>query len=143
MITVTSEFQAIYEAGEVLHRDIQTHLITWPVDLTGVLRGDNLPDTVREQVDLLQDRAHKWFNLLTLNVLPHTPYERSHTNLLLRRIAAAIRCMKYYEEYHHQTLSSSLLIRTGGSGSEASIVWSVLFPPQSLWRRQRKLWRRH
>jgi hypothetical protein len=98
---MTPEFQDIDNTGEGLKRDILNHLSAWPIqDANGNLpSGDMLPENFRSEAEGLQDRASRWFNLLALKVLSHTTYERTHANILLRRISAAIRGRRYYEEY--------------------------------------------
>jgi hypothetical protein len=119
MTTVTPEFQAIYEAGEVLRCDIQNHLSTWPMEKETPLRGDKLAAAFQLEAESLRDRAHQWFNLLALDVLPHTTYDRTHANLLLRRINAAIGGMKYYEEYYPRALPIALSREVPGMAPQA------------------------
>jgi hypothetical protein len=69
------------------------------------LNSDSWPAAFRTETERLQDRAHQWFNLIALNILPHTTYDRTHVNLLLRRITAAIEGMRYYEEYNDLELN--------------------------------------
>jgi hypothetical protein len=99
MPTITPEFQVIYDAGEALRHDINEHLQAWPRATDVPYRVDQLPAALRAETESLRDRAHQWFNLVALTVLPHTTYDRTRVNLLLRQITAAIGCAKYYEEY--------------------------------------------
>jgi hypothetical protein len=97
---VSSEFRPLYESGEALASDIDKHLQTWLEEKGEPVRGAELPQTVREATEKLLDRAHEWFNLLSINVLPQTTYDRTHTNMLLRRLTATLSGMKFYEERH-------------------------------------------
>jgi hypothetical protein len=58
MTTITPEFQAIYDTGELLRRDIYNHLSAWPTEQENALRGDMLPDAFRLRAESLRDRAH-------------------------------------------------------------------------------------
>jgi hypothetical protein len=75
MTTITLEFQDIYDAGEVLWGDIRNYLPTWPTENGMPSRGDKLPEAFRLEGESLRDRAHQWFNLVALNVLPRTTYD--------------------------------------------------------------------
>jgi len=105
-------------------------------------RGDMLSDAFQLEAESLRDRAHRWFNLLTLNVLLHTTYDRTHANLLLRRINAAIGSMKYYEEYHPQRFLLPLPEQHPEWRRKPSIVVERAVSIQSLWRRRQKSWMR-
>lgn len=101
---ITPEFQVIYGTGEVLRHDICDHL--------SACGHGALTDALWSEADSLRDRAHHWFNLVAVNVLPHTTYDRTHVNLLLRRVTAAIGRTKYFEEYHTTYLPGRQLIPT-------------------------------
>jgi hypothetical protein len=98
--SLVAHFRQLYEEGELLGNDIQVHLREWPVKDGQPLRGSDLPDETSARVELLRDSAHRWFNDLTIQVLPQTTYERPYINLLLQRISSAIGVGQFYEEYH-------------------------------------------
>ena len=106
--SLTVEFQQLYQAGESLESDIQEHLNNWPLENGYPVDEEKLPQDLAARVEELRDRAHKWFNQLTMQVLPRTTFERSHSNLLLRRINAAIGARKYYDEYHQRWFSGTM-----------------------------------
>jgi hypothetical protein len=95
-----AEFQQLYLTGEELGKDLQEHLDSFPYNDTKdqPIQGQFLPDVIH-RMDDLKDRAHRWFNELTIRVLPRTTFDRSYTNILLRRLTATIRGFKYFEEY--------------------------------------------
>jgi hypothetical protein len=93
------EFRSLYAVGESLGKDIRNHLDTWPSKGSDYLRV-HLPSDVTARIEKLRDRAHRWFNDISIQVLPQTTYDRSYTNILLRRITAAIAGERFYEEYH-------------------------------------------
>ncbi|MFS8084613.1 MAG: hypothetical protein ACMG6H_03220 [Acidobacteriota bacterium] len=115
---LTAEFEKLYQGGESLGRDVQEHLNSWPLAQANAMRKD-LPDPVILRIEELRDRAHRWFNELTIHVIPQTTFERTYTNLLLRRLGAAIKAWKFYEEFHEPwyTGSASLsgTMEKGGS----------------------------
>src|SRR5229473_3340027 len=94
---LSAEFQQLYSTGEELGRDIQEHLDAWPLPVQGELSHE-----VLVRIEELRDRAHLWFNDLTIHVLPLTTFERPYTNLLLRRLSAAIKVFRFLEEYHQR-----------------------------------------
>jgi hypothetical protein len=98
LATLTAEFQELYQAGDSLGRDVQEHLDSWPLE-NNTVSQENLPSDLIVKIDTLRDRAHRWFNEITIHVLPRTTFERTYANLLLRRFSAAIRVRKFYEEY--------------------------------------------
>lgn len=104
--SVSREFESLYRAGEDLARDIDAYHEAWPVRASGkALRNDDLPIAHQTSAEQLLDRTHRWFNLVTLHVLPHTIFDRSHVNLLLKRVIAAIRGRKFYEEIHDKSIT--------------------------------------
>lgn len=92
-------FQRLYDAGNMLATGIRVHLDNWPSIGAMARRGINLPDEVKTRIEELRDQAHRWFNEITIQVLPQTTFERSYANVLLRRINAAINAERFYEEY--------------------------------------------
>jgi hypothetical protein len=94
----SAEFQQLYVNGQVLGRDIQKHLETWPL-FGDKLKQEQLPEALMVNAEDLRDRAHRWINDITIQVLPRTTFERPYTNLLLRRLNAAIKGLKFFEEY--------------------------------------------
>jgi hypothetical protein len=99
LTTLPIELRELYVAGEFLGTDIQKHLDDWP------LFGDKpkrkpLSEVPAIRIESLKDRSHRWINDITIRVLPRTTFDRSHTNLLLRRINAAINGLKFFEEFH-------------------------------------------
>ena len=120
MATISPEFQAIYETGEVLRCDIQNHLSTWPTEKEFPIRGDKLSEAFRLEAESIRDRARQWFNLVALNVLHHTTYDRTYVNLLLRRIGAAIGAMNYWLMCNERTLREHE--RTSGESAWVSPV---------------------
>jgi len=95
----SAEFQQLYVNGQVLGRDIQKHLETWPL-FGDKLKQEQLPEALIVNAEDLRDRAHRWINDITIQALPRTTFERPYTNLLLRRLNAAIKGFKFFEEYH-------------------------------------------
>lgn len=104
---LTSELQQLYEAGEALGKDLSEHLDSWPDDSTATQK--NLPDDVIARIETLRDRTHRWFNELTIHVLPRTTFDRAYANLLLRRLSAAIRLQNFHEEYSEPWYSRASL----------------------------------
>lgn len=98
--TLGPDFQRLYQTGELLGHDTQAHLAEWPVKDGQPLRGSDLSEDVVSRVERLRDRAHKWFNELTIHVLPQTTFERPYANLLLQRISSTIEVRQFFEEYH-------------------------------------------
>jgi hypothetical protein len=94
----SSEFQGLYQTGESLSKDVQEHLDSWPLENRNTGPRD-LPAEVFLRIDTLRDRTHRWFNDLTVQVIPRTTFDRGYTNVLLRRLSAVIRSRKFYEEY--------------------------------------------
>lgn len=94
------DFAKLYADGEMLHREIDTHLEAWPTkDGHQILpRYEKLPDDFLEQIRRLQDQAHQWFNRILVDVLPYTSYDRRYVNLLLRRVSASVGGMAYSEQ---------------------------------------------
>lgn len=83
----------------MLGKDIQEHLDSWPL-YGDKLEQEQVPEALIVRAEDLKDRAHRWINDITIQVLPRTTFERSYTNLLLRRLNAAIKGFKFFEEYH-------------------------------------------
>lgn len=96
--SVSREFESLYRTGEALARDIDVYLEAWPVAGGEALRGDKLPTAHQTRAEQLLDRTHRWFNFVTLHVLPQTTFDRSHVTLLLMSVTAAIRGGEFYEE---------------------------------------------
>lgn len=93
------EFAAIHAGGVALRAEIDAHLLAWPEDRGNVMHGRHLPDDFRQKTDDLADRVARWFNQITLEVLPFTSYDRAYVTTLLHDALAAVRCMKFYAEY--------------------------------------------
>jgi hypothetical protein len=94
--TLSVEYQRLYQQGEELQKDIETHL-------DGLTRDSSSKESLNSitiGAEELRDRTHSWFNEITIQVLPQTAFDRTHTYLLLRRITAAISSELFYEEYH-------------------------------------------
>jgi hypothetical protein len=96
---VALPFRGIYEAGVQLRKDIDDHLSSWPRTETRWLRDDDLPADFLSAIEDLRDRAYRWFNLVTANVLPHTTHHREYITGLLRKVSAAVAGRKFYVEY--------------------------------------------
>lgn len=75
---VALPFRAIYDAGVQLKVDVEQHLVSWPTRGAHWLRNDDLTPEFVSVVEVLRDRAYRWFNLVTANVLPHTTHHRAH-----------------------------------------------------------------
>jgi hypothetical protein len=101
--TLAAEFQTLYQQGETLHKDIETHL-------DGLAAGSSKesPNLLIIRAEELRDRAHSWFNEITISVLPQTTFDRTYVNVLLRRLSAAINVTIFHEEYQdwHYSFSS-------------------------------------
>lgn len=126
--TLPAEFKELYQTGETLGRDIQEHFNSWPLKKPNPVRKD-LPDEVAGRIEALRDRAHSWFNELTIRVLPQTTFERTYTNILVRRLTAAIKCWRFYEEYQEPWFSGASL---GGPTQEGVSVRHNVKRPMSL-----------
>jgi hypothetical protein len=91
--SLPAEFQQLYQDGELLQQDIETHL-----DLCSKTKPGEESEA-NKRVEQLRDRAHSWFNKITLHVLPRTTFDRDYTNILLRRLTAAINVTIFHAEY--------------------------------------------
>lgn len=96
---IPSEFAVLYEAGVSLRDDLEQHLSSWPLDRGNALRDQALPETFRNQTEEIRDRVIKWFNQVTVDVLPFTSHDRSYMTSLLHQVGAAARAMHFYVEY--------------------------------------------
>jgi hypothetical protein len=99
MTTVPLEFQAIYETGEALQRDICEHLNAWPKEIIKSMDdrtierfffANDIPPEFADQCTRLHDRTHIWINLFSRDVLPHTIHNKNDVYELLRRLNLAI-----------------------------------------------------
>ncbi len=93
-----SEFRQLYLTGQQLRKDIEEHLDGFPYNEDRPVEGQ-FSEELTDLIEQLWDRCHRWFNELTIQVLPRTTFDRSYTNLLLRRLTTTIRSFKFYEEY--------------------------------------------
>lgn len=111
---LSAEFQRLYEQGEELQKDIETHL-----DGLGVASPSKESlSSLNARLEELRDQAHNWFNEITIHVLPQTAFDRTYTNLLLRRLSAAINVTIFYEEYQQRHYSFGSL----GPGTRESTM---------------------
>lgn len=99
-VEIAPLFQSLYDEGHALSTDIQNYLDRWPIENNRTLRGSQLPEHFAADGEALCDRAFRWFNRVTLEVLPHTSFHRDYINRLLRRVTAALSARKFYEEHH-------------------------------------------
>lgn len=95
----------IYNTGTALAAEITQHFQSRPTDENG--RRLSLQDGSIQSVDELREQLHRWFNMVSIYVLPFTTYEKAYVNKLLRRIDAAIRGKQYHEQYLHRGFHSS------------------------------------
>jgi hypothetical protein len=98
---LSAEFQRLYRQGEELEKDIEQHLDRLANERSS--KKSSKLATIRAEG--LRDRAHSWFNEITIYVLPQTTFDRTYTNLLLRRLSAAINVLHFYEEYQQRDYS--------------------------------------
>ena|ERR1051325_4175326 len=79
---LSPDLEKLYKAGESLQKDIEKHL-----DLCAKAASKKKSTYVLSFLaEQLRDRAHGWFNEITVNVLPQTTFDRAYTNILLRRL---------------------------------------------------------
>ena len=97
--SLPSEFWELYLTGEQLGKDIQEHLDGFPYHEDKPIQGQ-FSEELNFRIEELMDRVHRWFNDLTILVLPRTTFEHSYTNLLLRRLNATIKALNFFDEYH-------------------------------------------
>ena len=114
MAQIPSQFNALYEAGVQLRDDLEAHLISWPLDRGHPIRGKGLPDTFSQQTGELRDRVAKWFNQITVEVLPFTSQDRSHVASLFHQVSSAAHAARFYVEYR----PAQLRIRHGKNANE-------------------------
>lgn len=119
-----SEFRQLYLTGEQLGKAIQEHLDGFPFHDDKPIQGQFSEDLM-VLMEELRDRSHRWFNELTTQVLPQTTFDRSYTNLLLRRLIATIKSFKFFEEYHGGYMVT-------GGGLEQSVENNVEYPVSLL-----------
>jgi hypothetical protein len=102
---VSPEFRPFYLDGERLREDLLKWLNELP--LAPNLRVDEaaLSEFVSLSGEELRERAQRWFNLLAVNVLPYTAFERNHLTLLMRRVLATTNGKVFHEEYHHDAVN--------------------------------------
>ena len=100
---IPREFAPLVVEGDELHRAIDAHLENWPQ------KGGRplpllapLPEPYLEERRTLEDRTHRWFNRIYIDVLPYTTYDRRYLNILLRRALASICSAVYHEESRHR-----------------------------------------
>jgi hypothetical protein len=63
------------------------------------MRGAALPEAFVHDTEDIRDRIVKWFNQITIEVLPFTSHDRPYLTSLLHKVAAASRAMHFYVEY--------------------------------------------
>lgn len=97
---IAPHFRNIYDEGVALSGDIILYLERWPMTNGHAQRGENLPVEFTSEGEILCDRSFRWFNRVTLEVLPHTSFHRDYVNRLLRRVTATLSASKFHEEYH-------------------------------------------
>src|SRR4051794_6545146 len=88
------EFEQLYHDGELLQQDIEAHL-----DLCSHATSEEGTLEANKRIEQLRDRAHSWFNKITVHILPRTTFDRDYTNILLRRLTAAINLHSFHTEY--------------------------------------------
>jgi hypothetical protein len=103
---IVPQFQSLYAQGSALSTDIQSYLDRWPTEANRAVRDHQLPEIFAAEGETLRDRTFRWFNRVTLEVLPHTSFHRDYINRLLRRVTAALSGRKFYEEHHTPAFSS-------------------------------------
>lgn len=103
---VPTAVRSTYDAGIKLRAAIDEHLAAWPSQ-DGRPDYYNLPAEYQSATDELCDRATRWFNVVTVNVLPYTAFDRGYVALLLRKLIAAIKGMQFYQEYRPAAPSAS------------------------------------
>jgi hypothetical protein len=83
-----------------------------------------LPDEYLQGRRILEDRVHRWFNRIYVDVLPFTTYDRRHLNILLRRVLAALRGGIYHEESRQRDLNdgSSYTVRDAESRAPLKVA---------------------
>jgi len=91
--TVSPEFLGLYLTGESLGKDLEAHLAAWPERNGHPVRGEELAphvDAIETRAKQLVDALHSWFNLITVQVLPFTTYDRADLHLLSNRVVATV-----------------------------------------------------
>lgn len=91
---LSAEFQKIYQLGESLQADIEGYFDKLPKGVP-----EELSKSMIARAEDLRDRAHSWFNEISIHILPQTTFDRGYANVLLRRISAAINVTIFHEEY--------------------------------------------
>jgi len=115
---IPREFTPLDAEGDDLHRTIDAHLENWPQKGGRPLPYlEVLPDDYLRERRVLEDRTHRWFNRINIDVLPYTTYDRRYLNILLRRVLAALRSGIYQEESRHRDFNdgSSYTVRDAES----------------------------
>jgi hypothetical protein len=97
---IAPQFRLVYDGGVALSTDVQAYLARWPIAKGDEQRDNRVPDLFASEGEALCDRAFRWFNRVTLEVLPHTSFHRDYINRLLRRVTATLSSSKYFEEYY-------------------------------------------
>ncbi|PYQ29251.1 MAG: hypothetical protein DMF56_13355 [Acidobacteria bacterium] len=103
-----TSFEDIYREGECLRETIDEYLSAWPTRNGHRTAPEQLDTKVIVKGDEIRDQLFRWFNLITLHVLPYTSFHRDYVNRLLRRVTAATASSKYHEEYHFSGFAYSL-----------------------------------
>jgi hypothetical protein len=104
------DVEKLIAEGETLHHEINAHLEAWPTKDGRQLSPiyEKMPEEFVGQTRLLQDRAHRWFNLIAVDVLPYTSYDLRYVNLLLRRVSATIGGVAYSEQSQRRDFDGTL-----------------------------------
>jgi hypothetical protein len=119
-----SEFRQLFLTGEQLGKAMQEHLDGFPFHEDMPIQGQ-FSEELAVRMEELRDRCHRWFNELTTQVLPQTTFDRSYTNLVLRRLIATTKSFKFFEEFQAG-------YRVTSEGLEQRVEHNVEYPVSLL-----------